>query len=679
MFVIETKGKSCSICGKCIQYCPAKAITIEGESISILEDRCVGCGNCIRICSNRAIRIKSHIPFLEKLLESPATTIACLDPVFPASIGDNNPYSFISALRSLGFDYVAEGAFGVDLIEQAYKNLLQDDLQGHFIDTSGPVMISFIQKFYPELLPYCARIVSPMIAMGRLLKKKYGPDAKVIYIGPCLAKRLEAKNPTVEGMIDEVLTFQEINRIIKDREIDINSLQESDFDPPHSMQGKIYPVNNRIVPSFNPYLQVVNDHIICLMGKTVFGAMLKEYVESRLYEKITLFRLPFCICCLNGIGMDTDADYPSRRSTLLRFIKEKARWPSLEEWKEELNRWSDLDLSRGFTNEDKNFTVPQKEINRILLEMNKPTPNYELNCGLCGYNTCREYAAAVYYGIAEKRMCLQYLKSMDESFRHKELIRLRAELLKLQESLIQSEKLASMGQLAAGIAHEVNNPLGTILLYSHMLLESVPDGSQMQEDVQLIVNEAKRCKNIVSALLNFARQSRLVLKLTDIKRLLENVYHLVGDRKGQIKVNMDCTSEIPLIMIDPEQIKQVLLNMFTNAFDAMPNGGSLKVTARLSDDEESVMILIKDTGSGISEENIKKLFNPFFTTKQIGRGTGLGLAISYGIIKMHSGDIQVESQLGQGSTFTITLPLQQPELVKKEPGIIFSGEDQGFE
>jgi nitrogen-specific signal transduction histidine kinase len=612
---------------------------------------------------------------LEQLLDSSATTIACLDPVFPASIGDNNPYRFVSALRSLGFDYVADGAFGIDLIEQAYKRLLHDNLQGHYIDSTGPVMISYIQKFYPEILPYCAKIVSPMIAMGRLLKKKYGTEAKVIYIGPCLARRLEAKNPMVEGVIDDVLTFKEINKIIKDREIDVNSLPESDFDPPHSMQGKIYPVNNRIVPSFNPYLQAVNDHIICLMGKAVFGAMLKEYVESKLYEKITLFRMPFCICCLNGIGMDTEADYPSRRSTILHFIKERAKWPTVEAWKEELAQWVDLDLSRNFMNEDKNFTVPQKEINRILLEMNKPTPNYELNCGLCGYNTCREYAAAVYYGIAEKRMCLQYLKSMDESFRHKELIRLRSELLKLQESLILSEKLASMGQLAAGIAHEVNNPLGTILLYSYMLLESVPEGSQMREDVQLIVNEAKRCKAIVSALLNFARQSRLVLKLTDIRRLLENVYHLIGDRKGEIKVNIDYSSDIPLIMIDPEQIKQVMLNMFTNAFDAMPNSGSLNVKARLSEDEESVKIWIKDTGTGISEENFKKLFNPFFTTKQIGRGTGLGLAISYGIIKMHSGDIKVESQLGQGTTFIITLPLQQPELVKKEPGIIFSGEE----
>ena len=678
MFVIEKTERSCSICGKCIQYCPAKAITIEGESISILEDRCVGCGNCIRICSDRAIRIKSHIPFLEQLLESSATTIACLDPVFPASISGKDPYRYISALRSLGFDYVAEGAFGVDLIEQVYKKMLQNDPEGHYIDSTGPVMISYIQKFHPELIRSCAKIVSPMIAMGRLLKKKYGKKAKVVYIGPCLAKRLEARDPKVEGVIDEVLTFTEINQMIKDRGIDVDSLPESDFDPPHSMHGKIYPVNNRIVPSFNPYLQVVNDQIICLMGKAVFGAMLKEFAESKLYEKITLFRLPFCICCLNGIGMDTQSDYPTRRSAILNFIKERAKWPSVKEWKDTLDQWADLDLSREFTNEDKNFTAPQKEISKILLEMNKPTPHYELNCGLCGYNTCREYAAAVYYGIAEKRMCIQYLKGMDDTFRHKELIRLRAELLKLQESLIQSEKLASMGQLAAGIAHEVNNPLGTILLYSHMLLDSVPEGSQMREDVQLIVNEAKRCKTIVSALLNFARQSRLILKLTSIRALLENISHLVGDRNGRIKVGIDCQNDIPLVVIDPEQIKQVLLNMFTNAFDAMPKGGSLNVRARLSDDEESVKIMVTDTGSGISKEHLKKLFNPFFTTKQIGRGTGLGLAISYGIIKMHSGDIRVESRLGEGTTFTIILPLRQPEAVQQEQGIIFSGDERDF-
>jgi signal transduction histidine kinase len=255
---------------------------------------------------------------------------------------------------------------------------------------------------------------------------------------------------------------------------------------------------------------------------------------------------------------------------------------------------------------------------------------------------------------------------------------LKTELLNLQESLIQSEKLASMGQLAAGIAHEVNNPLGTILLYSHMLLDAVPEGSQMREDVQLIVNEAKRCKTIVSALLNFARQSRLILKLTGIRSLLENIAHLVGDKNRQIQVSIECPQDIPLIVIDPEQIKQVLLNMFTNAFDAMPRGGALNVRVRLSDDEEFIKIAITDTGSGISEENLKKLFNPFFTTKQIGRGTGLGLAISYGIIKMHRGDIQVESQFGKGTTFTISLPLRQPEAAKQEQGIIFSGEESNL-
>ncbi|MGA1844754.1 MAG: [Fe-Fe] hydrogenase large subunit C-terminal domain-containing protein [bacterium] len=678
MFIIETTGRSCSICAKCIQFCPAKAITIEGESISILEDRCVGCGNCIRICPDGDIQIKSHIPFLDALLKRKGTTIACLDPVFPASTGGIHPYRYISALRALGFDYVADAAFGVDLVEHAYEKLLKENPEGRYIDSTGPVIVSYIQKFHPELIPYFAKIVSPMIAMGRLLKQEYGHSAQVVYIGPCLAKRLEARDPNVEGVIDDVLTFKEINRIIRERGIDVETLPESNFDPPLSMHGKMYPVGDRIVPSFNPYLQVVNDHIICLMGKALFGAMLKEYAESRLYRKIPLFRLPFCICCLNGIGMDSEEDYTTRRATITRFIEERANWPSVEEWRKELEKWSTLDLAREFTNQDKTFTAPQKEINRILLEMNKPTPHYELNCGLCGYNTCREYAAAVYQGIADKSMCLQYLKSMDENFRHKELIRLREELLKLQESLIQSEKLASMGQLAAGIAHEVNNPLGTILLYSHMLLESVPEGSQTREDIQLIVNEAKRCKTIVSALLNFARQSRLVLKLTSIRNLLENVCHLVGEEQGTVKVSIECSPDIPLVVMDNEQIKQVLLNMFTNAFDAMSDGGELKVRAHLSADEESVEIAISDTGTGIAEENIKKLFNPFFTTKQIGRGTGLGLAISYGIIKMHRGDIKVQSTLGKGTTFTIILPLRQPEVAKQEQGIIFGSEESAF-
>jgi len=228
-----------------------------------------------------------------------------------------------------------------------------------------------------------------------------------------------------------------------------------------------------------------------------------------------------------------------------------------------------------------------------------------------------------------------------------------------QDQLIQSEKLASLGQLAAGVAHELNNPLGTILLYSDILLKEIGEQAPFRADVETIVEETKRCKGIVSALLEFARQNQVVARPMDLNALIETVIEaqrkLISDKPIRIVSELD--SRLPTIQADQGQITQVLVNLIENAIDAIPNQGTVTVRTR-NEPSGMVTIEIEDTGIGISPENQKKLFTPFFTTKPVGKGTGLGLPIVYGIIKMHRGQISVHSRKGQGTTFTIQLPVR---------------------
>jgi len=228
-----------------------------------------------------------------------------------------------------------------------------------------------------------------------------------------------------------------------------------------------------------------------------------------------------------------------------------------------------------------------------------------------------------------------------------------------QDQLVQSEKLASLGQLAAGVAHELNNPLGTILLYSDILLKESEPGSQMREDLEVIVEETKRCKSIVASLLEFARQNQVVARPTDLNALIVSVIDVERKRyEGQpVQIEHMLAENLPRIQADHAQIMQVLVNLIENAVDAMPAGGKVMVRT-LKEPAGMVTIRIEDDGTGIPPEDLKKLFTPFFTTKPIGKGTGLGLPIVYGIVKMHRGQIVVRSEVNQGTTFVIQLPIK---------------------
>lgn len=235
------------------------------------------------------------------------------------------------------------------------------------------------------------------------------------------------------------------------------------------------------------------------------------------------------------------------------------------------------------------------------------------------------------------------------------------QLASARATLQQTEKLAHMGQLSAGIAHEVNNPLGIILMHAHLLKEEVDEKSQVYSDLDLIANQADRCKNILSGLLNFARNNKVTMSDVPVKQLFTNALNSVMIPDG-VKVKVQHQKENLVVKLDSEQINQVLTNIIKNAVEAMKGSG--EITIITENGHHNAKFSIQDNGPGIPRENLNKLFEPFFTTKEMGKGTGLGLAVCYGIIKMHKGQITVESNADPkkgktGTKFTITLPMAE--------------------
>jgi len=233
-----------------------------------------------------------------------------------------------------------------------------------------------------------------------------------------------------------------------------------------------------------------------------------------------------------------------------------------------------------------------------------------------------------------------------------------------QEEIMKSERLAMIGRLAAGVAHEINNPLTGVLTFGHLLREKENLDEQDKEDVDVIINETTRAAEIVRSLLDFARERAVEKAPLDVNDVVQQTVRLLGNRGAsqQIAIHEDLTRNLPRVDGDMNQLQQVLLNLSLNACAAMPSGGTLSISTSVGDG--GVLVRVADTGCGIRKEHLERIFEPFFSTKPVGKGTGLGLSISYGIVQQHGGDLKVQSEEGKGTTFTIVLPPaedQQPD------------------
>jgi len=257
-------------------------------------------------------------------------------------------------------------------------------------------------------------------------------------------------------------------------------------------------------------------------------------------------------------------------------------------------------------------------------------------------------------GLAEKEATIHFLVKDIERRRQ------------VEEQIAQADKLASIGQLSAGIAHEINNPMGIILGYTQLLLRNEDRGSEKYADLKTIEKHVRNCKSIVEGLLNFARTAKPREDIIRIDQAMDDVLKFIQQHAGldNIEVRKDYNPAVPQMLLDEKKIKQVFMNLIMNAKHAIGDKGVLCLSTGMNASCNQVMVRIADTGYGIEKRNLAQIFDPFFTTKPTGEGTGLGLSVSYGIIKNHGGEILVESSPGEGSAFTVVLPVRQPRAGK---------------
>lgn len=648
--LVYTIKELCRTCYTCVRECPARAIRIVGGQAEVIDERCIACGNCTKVCSQGAKVFLNTTDRVARLLVNEQKVAAILAPSFPAEFSEISDHKVLTGMiKALGFEYVAEVSFGADLVADRYKKLVSES-KNFYISSDCPSIVNYVKFYHPGLVDNLAPIVSPMVAMSRVIREKYGQDTRIVFIGPCIAKKAESTE------IDEAITYTELRDMFSERGINPENTQRVDFDPPIGGRGAIFPVARGLLQTARISDNAITGDIIAAEGRIDFQGALKEF-EAGLIKNQHM-ELLCCEGCIMGPGLSKNGKQYNRRSLVSSYAISKKEYIDSEVWQRSFDEFADLDLSVHFKPDDHRIEeLDEQEVNEVLVKMGKKTKKDQLDCGACGYESCIEHAIAIKKGIAEVEMCLPYtIEKLHKSV--KDLALTNEKLSSMKQALKQSEKLAHMGQLSAGIAHELNNPLGVVIMYSNILLEESKPGEPFSEDLKLIVEQAARCKKIVAGLLNFARKNQVNHQIVSIKDLVNHsLESLIIPEKIKINITDLCTN--PEAMLDTEQMMQVLTNLIKNAFDAIPGEGFIDI--KLEDTLSDVIMIITDSGTGIREEDRAKIFEPFFTTKGIGHGTGLGLATAYGIVKMHKGQITAESNNDPakgptGTSFKIVLP-----------------------
>ncbi len=483
--LVYSQKDLCKVCYTCVRECPAKAIRIRNGQSEIIAERCIACGNCVTVCSQGAKVYYDSKDKVLSLLRSVSKKVLLLAPSFPAEFREFPDFRvLVGMLRKMGFDYVIENSIGADLVAEVYEKMINEKFRSPHISSDCPAIVNYITHYHPQLIQYLAPVVSPMVASARIARLEYGEDIKIVFAGPCIAKKLESDE------VDEVLTFTELRDLLKRLSIVPVDSDASDFDPPHPGKGAIFAVTRGMLAAVNKTEDICEGNVVIASGRTSIRDALREFEVGM----INSYHLELLCCegCIMGPGMSKGTKKYSRRKLISNYVKNKLDNLDPKEWENNIRRYSSIDLSKKFVTRANHQAIPTPEqIEDALEKMGKKSPKDQLNCGACGYETCIEHATAIVEGLAETEMCLPFsIDTLHKS--NQELYRTNEKLINAQQALKQSEKLAHLGQLSAGIAHELNNPLGVITMYSEILMEEMNPDNPVRKDIELIVEPGGR-------------------------------------------------------------------------------------------------------------------------------------------------------------------------------------------
>jgi PAS domain S-box-containing protein len=411
--VIITNPARCRDCYRCVRHCDVKAIRVHDGQAQVVPELCIVCGTCIRTCPQKAKDVHSATPDVKQALEEGRKVIASVAPSAPAYFGFHHFSEMETALKQLGFYAVEETAVGAEIVGLAHRDYMEQmPDRWPVIVSACPVIINIVEKYYPDLIPHLAPIVSPMIAHGRLLAQKYGYGATpyIVFIGPCIAKKMEILDASETGAVSVAITFRGLANWFQEAGIVFEKATNS-TEPSSTVDARLFPVEGGLIGTAGLSTDMLNNSLIVASGLETCQNILSDIRAGQL--NASLVELMACTGgCINGPAMaDLEGGIYAARQKIIDYHRHRPAYTvtSRENWP---------DITRTYT--DKKEPIPEfseEQIRDVLSRVNKYTPDDELNCGACGYSSCREKAIATLRGMAEVTMCIPYMRSRSESLR----------------------------------------------------------------------------------------------------------------------------------------------------------------------------------------------------------------------------------------------------------------------
>ncbi len=396
---LTLKKSNCKNCYKCIRHCPVKAIRFSGNQAHIIGNECILCGQCFVVCPQDAKEIVNEVEKVKVFLQSGEPVVVSIAPSFIANYDGAGIDSMRTALKKLGFYDVEETAIGATIVKNEYERMLEEEDRDVVISSCCHSINLLIQKHYPAVLEYLADVMSPMQAHCQDIKKRI-PNAKTVFVGPCVAKKDEAQY--YDGIVDAVLTFEELSEWLKEDNIEIENTQDNN----DYSRARFFPTTGGILKTMS---EVKGYTYVAIDGVENCIQVLKDLEKGKIHN--CFIEMSACVgSCVGGPVIEK-----YHHTSNIKDYIEVANYAGKKDF--DVAQPKAIELKKTFSYIEQRNTKPSEiEINNILRQMGKFKPSHELNCGSCGYNTCREKAIAIIQGKAEISMCLPFLKDKAESF-----------------------------------------------------------------------------------------------------------------------------------------------------------------------------------------------------------------------------------------------------------------------
>jgi iron only hydrogenase large subunit-like protein len=579
--LIEISDEKCKVCYACVRACPVKAIKVAagGQIPTIVRERCVGCGSCINACTPNAITYRNEKEIAKELLSTHDNVVATIDPAFASEFPDITDYrKFVRMLKQLGFKQGYEVSFGVDLVARNYKKLFSNFRGKYYITSNCPIVVSYVEKFHPSIVKNLAPIVSPMIAMARVIRKKLGNDIKIVHIGPCTGAKDEARLYKEGTTVDAVLTFIELRELFTENNIFESTLEFSHVSEPLGFAGSLYPISNGILQAADISENLLENIVVTGDGKSTMIQYTKAF-EQGIDDINSHFNIFYCKGCLLGPGTSRGRNRLERRALVVEYANKRIKTLDMSAWEKNMETFANVDLSRSFEAGNQRLPEPPEEkIIEILRNIEKVKKEDEVDCGACGYETCRDFATAVAKGLTIPEMCTTFtFKSQQNSI--KTLRDSNEKLAITQAALEDSERIARQEHEKAKETSEMNTAMLQKLRAGVVFIDKNLKITQANQNfINMLGDEAKEINEIVPGLVGADIKSLLPYSFYNIVSFVLNTNEEVVNRDVQIQDNLINISVFPIKrnkiagaivrdLYQPEVRKQEIINRVSEVID----------------------------------------------------------------------------------------------------------------